>query len=95
MSPSSLLFSFENQDVASRFIDGAIAIPNMKGVTIKIKDDASTSTPQISGTETDKDAINLICELGAAMDKKADIPLWAYRNQARIRTICLTHQNII
>jgi hypothetical protein len=38
MAPSPLKFSFDTQEVATRFIDGVIAIPNMKGVHIEILD---------------------------------------------------------
>jgi endonuclease V-like protein UPF0215 family len=37
------------------------------------------------------EAIALIHELGKAIDDKEDISLWAYRNQARIRTVCITN----
>lgn len=39
------------------------------------------------------DAIALVCEMGKVLDDKGDLPLWAYRNQARIRQICITQQH--
>ena len=33
---SCLRFEFDNPDVAGRFLDGILALPNMKGVTITI-----------------------------------------------------------
>ena len=39
------------------------------------------------------DAIALVCEVGKLIDDKGDLPLWAYRNQARIRTVCIAQQH--
>ena len=38
-------------------------------------------------------AIALVCEVGKLIDDKGDLPLWAYRNQARIRTVCIAQQH--
>jgi hypothetical protein len=41
MSGRCLKFTFDNPEVAGRFIDGVMALENMKGVTITIDDIAA------------------------------------------------------
>lgn len=47
MKPSPILFTFDNSEVAGRFIDGVFNIPNMNGVTVHIQSD-SPEEPSIS-----------------------------------------------
>jgi hypothetical protein len=42
-NPKDLRFSFDNIDVATRFIDAILKIPNMHGVTIHIDEDPQTT----------------------------------------------------
>jgi hypothetical protein len=77
------LFEDTGKKISSGFIK--ISIWRLKnGVQIERPKNTPRQTPNT-------DAIALIQELGKAIDDKEDISLWANRNQARIRTICITN----
>jgi hypothetical protein len=62
MHGSPLQFTFDNADVAGRFIDGVLAIPNMRGVTITIPGIAASKTEELAATDSQqlKQAIALV-----------------------------------
>ena len=68
--PRDIRFSFDNVDVAGRFVDAVFAIPNMGGVTIRLEDaPQETEEEPETADNTQSTAIAQICaEMKAVLD---------------------------